>query len=1239
MALQFENNSFGPGNKPKPKKISGGQKKLDNPLANALMGGTPAANPMGGTEMDFDMPDMGAMQMNAPSSMGDGYGNMMEKMLWTNELDQNTGKWVYGPPTGKFDLDPYEDPSGSTAGGGIDDSVGMRAQPTGMAGFAGAAPAGRSGYLPGDMAGPGGQPDSGPYEPIDWPTDGDGRKMVLDNGNQRRPHNWYGQNPPELYPRPDGGGGGTLPPWSGDPVINNMGGAQSPQGFGWDDPMMGGMPMDTPMMNDPMMGQPDMNDPMMNDPMMGGMEMGQPDMGQPFMGDPMMGMQGQPQQGLGQQQPAPGQQPGQNQIASDYQRKQEEMNQYQANVSSPMTEKMWDQTNEGWDITKEIADEINTGNPYGDRLAGRSSFAGGQPSSGGDALSNALRGPQADFPEAQVAGPETASLPTVSQLDQEVAPSVSEAPIVEPAVEPAVAPTVSLPPTGNDGWDPTGDTPEPEIAGAKLYVPPSEGPAGALWGGGAMPEVSPEKRALIKQLEDEGAFTDGQGNVIPYHDDVGQHMEVLDKAMKSRPIYGLDKPAEKKPEQVTVDGKQYKKESDRKEGEYGTFASEYPKGSGNWNLMSIDPPAPREDEPAEDKPALEEFKDKVDAGEVSDEPNKQWEELSQYDKDSYNKMYGEAELKDYIEKYGLPPRTGGRPNADGTFDLPQPQRDPVRLTAEEAEASAVWNKFNADMAYGDGEGVLKELGIDKDYMLKMQQVGGRIHQSADPRRRSKQPPVTMFKGPDGRRFQRKVTNIGTQHGWTPRGTWTEVKMDAAQQRAENQRDSDPGIPRPGDDNSKRVTANNGEEGWKLSDRGQPGIGNYGDFVDEDGEIVSFEKPERDPNILRRFDAGRSQLPQGPIGTASSESRSVAQEADPADKFSEVGDAAYGEEAFNPDDWLVERRQNGDYINEKTDEKITADEWRTRMRAAADREIESGPPIDPLTSKAHDLDDPREDEGDDQAPEADAGSASPEDLNNPDNWDTSGGQYTYRGAEFGASNANPPADTEDWARTRAAAASKTSGAAAAPEVYLPPDTFGVGDGGGPSDQERKKADKMERDDYDLSPGVDNVPLDLMQDEYGDIDSYNARMLEVTPGSTTREELAERDVTFPQQQQLVNKEWGEQWGDAFQQALSPTGRQRVSRPGMTSGSGNEMQTMAAANAMLGGRMAEQLIPHKYALQHSKKVKDLLAFANQEGIDMANLLQSDWYSGANDLAREEAINQVIQNAAANNRATSWR
>jgi len=539
--------------------------------------------------------------------------------------------------------------------------------------------------------------------------------------------------------------------------------------------------------------------------------------------------------------------------------------------------------------------------------------------------------------------------------------------------------------------------------------------------------------------------------------------------------------------------------------------------------------------------------------------------------------------------------------------------------------------FHGDLNTRDVEGskrIQEELGIDKAYGLKMRQVDEESNRGSGPMYAGHK--VTTFEGADGRRFERSVW---ANDNWPGKAEWTEV----------------------------------GKEG---------------------------------PAVIA--DEG-------------------------ADKFSEVGDAAYGESdlppgfaglttgqgidesagAFNPGDWIVERRRNGDYMNEKTGEKITQDEWQTRMRDAADREIEQGggeedlgPPNkregfnrddwlldshssadDWLNKKTGErytrLAEPGEErlsvmpsypwsqvqmpeETDEERADREKyyrdrdtareqeqqellGSASPEDLNNPDNWYEFSGKYVYKGPEFGKNiNTNPPADTEDWARTRAAAASKTSGASAAPEVYLPPDTFGVGDGGGPSDQERRKADRMERDDYDLSPGIDNVPLDLMQDEYGDIDSYNARMLEVTPGTFTREELAERDVAPELVQQLVNKEVGGQWGDAFQQALSPTARQGIGRPGMTSESGNEMQTMATANAMLGGRMAQQQIPHQFALQHSKKVKDMLGFAHKEGIDMANLLKSDWYSGANDAMREEAINQQIQNAMASNPVqvpTSWR
>jgi len=974
MALQFENNSFGPGNKQKPKKQSGRPKKLDNPLANALMGGTPAASPMGGTEMDFDMPDMGGMQMNAPSPTGGGdYEDWMDKQSWTHELDQNTGQMVYGPPTGKFDLDPYEDPSGSSVGGGIDDSV-MGAQPTGMAGFSGAAslpyttdpstgpnirywddpqprvdpivdpkrgfintptgtglegmptpdysaaPAGRSGY----MASPGGQ-EQYPYEPIDWPTDGDGRKMVLDDGRQRRPHNWYGQMDDDWFPRDEAAG----------PILGMRGGQQGQQGD-------------------------------------------------------QLGMRA-------------GQQPGQNQIASDYQRRMAEINQYIANATGPATDTMKglyaqqlalqdeipgvNVVNSPWDVQQDIID--SAADKSVDSFAGRSSFAGGQPSSGGDALSDALRGTQSDFPEAQVAGPATASLPTTSQLDEEVAPSVSEAPIVEPAVEPAVAPAVSLPPTS------------------------SAYPAMVRDESGKMVIDPDYQSGKIKDYRE-----------MPLRDDT--------------------------PEPVKPEIAGMPMDSDLE---------------AEWREKNPDEPLPELDdtpEPAEKKPPHE-------PGEFPHVGNME-----------------SGLVEEYYNKHGKMPV-----EIDDTTGLPT-------------------------------KPALEEF---KDKVTASSESRSAANEAAEP-----------F-NPDDWVFER--TGM-----WSNQTTGKEISQD----------------------DYKRMS---GSSGFEIGDQVNLGGGTE-------------------------------------------------------DKFSEVGDAAY--------DDFPEQFRVGDGDEDRVD---SIDDF------------EPSPP--PEEGAGLTWENPSEEEKKatadhfEQRQQEMLGSDSPEDINNPANWlATSDGQYVYGGAEFGKTNTNPPADTEDWARTRAEAASKTSGAGEAPEVYLPPDEFGVGYGGGPSDQERRKADKMERDDYDLSPGVGDNAWQLGQDEYGDIDSYNARELEVTPGTFTREDLAERDVAPELVQQLVNKEVGGQWGDAFQQALSPTARQGIGRPGMTSESGNELQTMATANAMLGGRMAQEVIPHKYALEHSKKVKDMLAFANQEGIDMASLLKSDWYSGANDLAREEAINQRIQNAAYGNRAqvpTSWR
>ena len=204
-------NSFGPGNQKIPAKQSHRPKKLDNPLANTLMGGTPAANPMGGAQMDFDMPDMsgmGGMQMNAPSPVA---GNYEDFMMGMTAIDGKQPSGFQGK------MNPGVMEGHTTAGGGIPGGLGMSsmgAQPTDMAGFSGA--------------------DSLPYTTD--PSTG--------------PNIRYWDDPqPRVDPIVDPKRGFiSTPTGSGLAGTDTPGGGQSPQVAGWDDPAMGGFQMDTPMM-------------------------------------------------------------------------------------------------------------------------------------------------------------------------------------------------------------------------------------------------------------------------------------------------------------------------------------------------------------------------------------------------------------------------------------------------------------------------------------------------------------------------------------------------------------------------------------------------------------------------------------------------------------------------------------------------------------------------------------------------------------------------------------------------------------------------------------------------------------------------------------------------------------------------------------------------------------------------------------------------------------------------------
>ena len=521
-------NSFGPGNQKKPAKPGNkkGVKKNINPVAtNTPMGGTPAANPMGGAQMDFDMPDMsgmGGMQMNTPSPMGGGnYEDLMMGMTAING-EQPSGANVIKSPEGP-----------TTAGGwrnelpGIAGMSSMGAQPTGMAGFAG---------------------------------------------------------------------------------------AQSPQVAGWNDPAMGGFQMDTPMMNDPMMGQPDMggmqmDTPMMNDPMMGGMQMGQPDMGEPFMGDPMMGQFQQPPG----QQPPPGLPPqgdapdgwqGEfpaNPISGPFEENKAEYEKWMESMVAGPRSVLGGTFQDQLAEQDKIIDEINAPKPQDKKprptIPGRSSFAGGQAPAGGDALGDAFRGSQA----VSSVAPPVSQAPPLPPIPDPPGPPTPPTPppglpdpYPDPPVPPPVAPTVSepaafMPPVGQPDWK-GDDTPEPSRR--KPYMPPSQGPAGmpmdseleAEWReknpNEPLPELDDTPEPVLKPWE--------QPFVSPK--DTPRTDRFISKRVE-RPATPADDAGEKT---ELEPGRNYGTDPDPR---------------------AVGPPMVT----PKDKPALEEFKDKVDAGEVSDE--------------------------------------------------------------------------------------------------------------------------------------------------------------------------------------------------------------------------------------------------------------------------------------------------------------------------------------------------------------------------------------------------------------------------------------------------------------------------------------------------------------------------------------------------------------------------------------------------------------------------------------------
>jgi hypothetical protein len=308
--------------------------------------------------------------------------------------------------------------------------------------------------------------------------------------------------------------------------------------------------------------------------------------------------------------------------------------------------------------------------------------------------------------------------------------------------------------------------------------------------------------------------------------------------------------------------------------------------------------------------------------------------------------------------------------------------------------------------------------------------------------------------------------------------------------------------------------------------------------------------------------------------------------DPKDKFSEVGDAAYGEEDLEIT--LPDRGQD----------QLVGEEERRHLDGGTN-----------LTTPGV------------IRPPADAGSASQEDLNNPDNWDTSNGGYVYRGAEFGKTNTSAPADTADWAKTRQAAADKSyynklvnsDSFQNAPNISLPP-SYEYGQG--------QSADDETLEDVEVEDLYDENGEPLMGPPgkaSGPIES-NAGGMSVLD---TR-----RSGTSPAQiQALVNNAVADSWG-GYNQGVGGTA---VSAgQGMDSDMGTfaqqkiapmVAQNMASAQAQIG-------IPWQYAQQHADSVRQRRELAHKLGLTEAQMIQNDYYDNLRDkMATMDTDNQITQ------------
>ena len=206
----------------------------------------------------------------------------------------------------------------------------------------------------------------------------------------------------------------------------------------------------------------------------------------------------------------------------------------------------------------------------------------------------------------------------------------------------------------------------------------------------------------------------------------------------------------------------------------------------------------------------------------------------------------------------------------------------------------------------------------------------------------------------------------------------------------------------------------------------------------------------------------------------------------------------------------------------------------------------------------------------------------------------------------------------------------------PEISTPPESSDVIGLTNKEKRERKKIEKRERDDYNLAPELEGVPLDVLQDTEGNID-YGGNMIVSNAGGLTKADMRRRGVKPSQIQALVNNQIAQNWGK-YNQAAGGTGLQAQQGMNIDKGTYAQRGISPLVQAMLGSRKAQFDIPWQYAMQHAGQVRDRRELAHQLGLQELGMTQGDFYADADDRLAREAVDRQLLNSIYNTNAFTW-